>query len=223
MKLLKRILSLFLLLVPFVSNGQEPYFGTKEGMVLKYTRTENDGKVKWYHEMKIHKVTPDSIIYSSQLFNSKNKPYTKNVPKMKAFVDSAGVGINVAESMGAIFHSILGENTKVESEGDNSYLPDDMEAGDTLADAFCTVRALGMKMKISVTQRRVLRFETLETSVGTFDCVVVRERKVEKGMGRNRRTVADTWYSRGYGMIRHDTYNEDMELLTTERISYIRL
>ena len=46
----------------------------------------------------------------------------------------------------------------------------------------------------------------------------MRERKVEKGMGRNRHTVADTWYARGIGMVRHDTYSPELELQTSERL-----
>ena len=77
-------------------------------------------------------------------------------------------------------------------------------------------------MKITVIQRQVLRFETITTPAGTYNCIVIREQKSEKGMGRNRHTIADTWYSKGIGMVRHDTYNLKMELLTSEILTGIR-
>ena len=56
---------------------------------------------------------------------------------------------------------------------------------------------------------------------GKFECIVIRERKVEKGMGRNRHTIADTWYARGVGMVRHDTHDPDLNLLTSEVLTSI--
>ena len=78
-------------------------------------------------------------------------------------------------------------------------------------------------MKITVTQRQVLRFETIQTPAGTYHCAVIRETKLEKGMGRNRHTIADTWYSKGVGMVRHDTYNLELELQTSEILTGIHL
>ena len=45
---------------------------------------------------------------------------------------------------------------------------------------------------------------------------MVSEHKVERGLGRNRVTTALTWYARGIGMVRHDTYDKDMVLETSE-------
>ena len=42
---------------------------------------------------------------------------------------------------------------------------------------------------------------------GTFDCIVVRERKIERGIGRNRDTLTENWYAPGIGPVRHDSYN----------------
>ena len=41
-------------------------------------------------------------------------------------------------------------------------------------------------------------------------------------MGRNRHTVADTWYARGIGMVRHDTYSPELELQTSEKLVTVR-
>ena len=96
-----------------------------------------------------------------------------------------------------------------------------MAPGDTLPDVYASVKVLGMTMKITVTQRQVLKFETIATPAGTYDCIVIREKKLEKGLGRNRHTIADTWYSKGIGMVRHDTYNLQLELQTSEILTAI--
>ena len=113
------------------------------------------------------------------------------------------------------------ERTTITSTGGESSLPSSMTPGDTLPSVQASVKAFGLTMKISVTDRQVLKFETISTPAGKFNCIVVRERKVEKGMGRNRHTIADTWYSKGTGMVRHDTYSPELELLTSEVLTAI--
>ena len=78
-----------------------------------------------------------------------------------------------------------------------------------------------MTMNVTVTERRVLGTDTLTTPAGTFPCVIVSEHKVEKGMMRNRVTTARTWYARGVGMVRHDTYDRNLKLETTEVLEKI--
>ena len=203
--------------------GQEvtPYFCNVEDTVLEYVRTTVEGDVKWYHTMKIEDVKQKGetsfIDYTSYILNHKRKPYYGDEPaQLQASVSQGKVTLDVAESVAAVFKTILPSGAKITSSGGESSLPSDMSPGDVLADVHAFVKALGLTMKISVTERKALRYETITTPAGTFDCIVVRERKVEKGMGRNRHTVADTWYARGIGMVRHDTYSPEFELQTSE-------
>lgn len=211
--------------VALMAQNSVPYFCVDKGTVLEYTRKYTDGKVKWYHKMTMINVEIEEgkgvITYSSQLFNEKKKPYTDTPPEMRAIVDDGSISINIAETMTSIFKSALGEKRNIRSSGDMSLLPSDMEPGDSLPDAFCSVYAFGMTMNISVTKRIVLEYDTLDTPAGNFDCIVIRESKVEKGMGRNRRTTANTWYARSVGMVRHDTYNYKEVLETSEVLTSI--
>ena len=209
--------------------GQEkaPYFCNKSETVLEYTRTTAEGDVKWYHTMTIGQVRQVGdttlIDYTSYILNHKRKPYYGDEPaELQASINKGTVTIDVAESVAAVFRTLLPSGARITSSGGESSLPSDMTPGDVLPDVQASVKALGLTMKITVTEREVLRFETLSTPAGVFDCVVVRERKVEKGMGRNRHTVADTWYAGGIGMVRHDTYGPDLELQTSEVLVTIR-
>ena len=205
--------------------GQEaaPYFCNKAETVLEYTRTTAEGDVKWYHTMTIgetrQKGDTTFIDYTSHILNHKRKPYYGDEPaQLQAAVNKGTVTLDVAESVAAVFRTMLPSGARITSSGGESSLPSDMSQGDILPDVHASVKALGLTMKITVTEREVLRQETISTPAGTFECVVVRERKVEKGMGRNRHTVADTWYARGIGMVRHDTYSPELELQTSEKL-----
>ena len=221
---------LFILAIIFSSTiylmGQEkaPYFCNEEDAVLEYIRTTAEGDVKWYHTMKIEDVKQEGdrtrIDYTSHILNHKRKPYYGDEPaQLSASVNQGSVTLDVAESVAAVFRTLLPSGAKITSSGGESTLPSDMVPGDVLPDVHASVKALGLTMKVTVTERKVLRIETISTPAGTFECVVIRERKVEKGMGRNRHTIADTWYARGIGMVRHDTYSPDMELQTSEVLS----
>lgn len=209
--------------------GQEtaPYFCNKANTTLEYIRTTAEGSIKWYHTMAIKDVNNNgdttAINYTSYIENHKHKPYYGKKPaELSAIITKQGVTLNVAESVAAVFRTLFPGNTKITSTGGESALPSNMVPGDTLPDVYASVKVLGMTMKITVTEREVLRFETIQTPAGTYDCIVIREKKLEKGMGRNRHTIADTWYSKGVGMVRHDTYNLDLELQTSEVLTSIR-
>ena len=209
--------------------GQEnaPYFCNKANTTLEYTRTTAEGEVKWYHTMTIKEAHTNgdttTINYTSYIENHKHKPYYGKQPaQLTATITNQGVTLNIAESVAAVFRTLFPTGTKITSTGGDSTLPSNMAPGDTLPDIYSSVKVLGMTMKITVTQRQVLRFETIRTPVGTYHCAVIRETKLEKGMGRNRHTIADTWYSKGVGMVRHDTYNLELELQTSEILTGIR-
>lgn len=230
MEIRRAIIVIIMLLTAFsgsYAQEAEPYFCVRDGATLEYERRFTDGQVKWYHTMKIMEVEGVSesasvVEYTSHILNHKMKPYYGDEPaRLSARIEGGDVVLNVAESVAAVFRTLLPQKSKISSTGGESALPLDMAPGDTLPDVYASVKALGMTMKITVTQRRVLRYETITTAAGTFDCLVVRERKVEKGMGRNRHTVADTWYSKGVGMVRHDTHDKNMVLQTSELLTRI--
>ena len=224
---MKRLLYILVILVSaadMMGQVKAPYFCNAADTVLEYVRTTAEGDVKWYHTMTIGDVrqTGESVLidYTSHILNHKRKPYYGDEPaELSASIDQGSVTLDVAESVAAVFRTLLPSGAKITSSGGESTLPSDMVPGDVLPDVHASVKALGLTMKVTVTERKVLKVETISTPAGTFECVVIRERKVEMGMGRNRHTVADTWYARGIGMVRHDTYSPDMELQTSEVLS----
>ncbi len=206
--------------------NNSPYFCNRANTTLEYTRTTAEGDVKWYHTMQTGDIKNNgdtsTVNYTSFIVNHKRKPYYGDDPaKLTAVVTKNATILDVAESVAAVIRTVLPKKAKISSTGGESALPSDMAPGDTLPDVYASVKALGLTMKITVTDRQVLRTETIRTPAGEFECIVVRERKVEKGMGRNRHTIADTWYSKGTGMVRHDTYNPELELQTSEVLTSI--
>lgn len=196
---------------------------TEGGMELVYIRRYvEDGDVKWVHRMRFGEVERFEdggmeVNYTSQLFKASGRAITKEPIKAVAEIDSEGnVAIDLSLTMVSVMRGFLGNGVTIGAEGGKAFLPAELRVGDVLPDASTTIKALGMKMRITVTEREVIGEEYLETPAGAFHCMVISEHKVEKGMGRNRITTAHTWYAKGIGMVRHDTYDKKGVLETSE-------
>ena len=85
-------------------------------------------------------------------------------------------------------------------------IPANLKPGDRLPDAHARVKTGVLTHTMDITEREVLRTERITVPAGTFDCVVLREHKVEHGVGRERDNICENWYAPGIGPIRHDSY-----------------
>lgn len=211
------VLSVLLLSVPVSACAEEAYFCTEEGCCLKYERRyADDGSLKWTQVLRIDEVDGGQVGYSSSFTNSRGRRMYGGPVKLEASCDSLGnVTVDLARSVAAILENYF-SGRAVSWEPCPSVLPALMQPGQVLPDADFTVRVAGLGFRVRVSDRKVLRREDLHTPAGEFDCIVVSEHKVERGLGRNRVTTALTWYARGIGMVRHDTYDKDMVLETSE-------
>ena len=214
----KAALLLATLFLCLSARAGEPYFCNVQGTELHYVRKNvTDGTLVWRHVMTIDSVASDGTVCYNSLFTKPGgaRMYGGPVPLEVAINDRGDVEMNVARSVGAIFSNVFGTRAP-RTAGGSSVLPADMKPGDVLPDVAGTASAKLVSMDVRVTGRRVLQRESLTTPAGTFDCIVVQEHKVEKGTFRNRVTTARTWYARGVGMVRHDTYDRNMVLETSE-------
>ena len=210
-----------LLLPGLLGSAAEPYFCLRKGAELYYERTDaTSGKLKRTTTWWIDAVAPEGaglrVDYTFTLRKPGGAPMYGGPSAMSVRVDADGtVRMDLGNSMRAVFANMF-PTAEIVSVGDPTLLPAGMKPGDTLPDAHSVVTVLGMKYRTTVTERQVLRRETVTTPAGTFDCLVVREHKEERGPGINRTTTAETWYARGIGYVRHDTYDKNLRLETTE-------
>ena len=218
---MKRILLIMtLLLAGFAAWAGEPYCCTTPGRTLVYERTKANGRIERTVTMEYTAVRRsgtkrlvDCILTvrgpgGAELYGGPSEQTTT--------VNADGTVVqNLGESLRAVLHNMFpGAAQSVEDIP--AILPADMKPGDRLPDAHSSVSAGALTYTVDITEREVLRAERVTVPAGTFDCLVVREHKVEKGPGRNRNTVSDSWYAPGVGYVRHDTYDKNMRLDTTE-------
>ena len=219
---MKRLFLLVALLLPgLAALAGEPYFCLSAGRTLYYERTKaSNGRLERTTTMRIGTVRPSGagrqVEYVFLLQGPGGKDlYGGEAPMETEIAADGDVRMDVGAQLGAVLHNMF-PNATLSSSGSPALLPADMKPGDRLPDAHSSVFAGALTYTVDITEREVLRAERVTVPAGTFDCLVVREHKVEKGPGRNRNTISDSWYAPGVGYVRHDTYDRNMRLDTTE-------
>lgn len=220
---MKRLILLIALLLPgLAALAGEPYFCLQKGRTLYYERYDASGtKLRRTTTLDIMSVEPSGsgrrVEYGFTLRKASGAVMYGGRSVLVNEIDADGtVRADLGASLKAVIQTFLAGADPV-SNGDTALLPADMKPGDTLPEAHCSVETAALKYRIDVTERQVLRAERITVPAGTFDCMVVREHKVERGPGHHRDTVSDSWYAPGVGYVRHDTYDSKyMRLDTTE-------
>lgn len=224
MTLLFCLLSAFAAIPSLCEVAEIPYFCDNGGTELVYERRFSDtGNLKWRHTMTIESVSEGNngerlVRYSSDFRKPDGERLYGGKISLAATISPLGdVSLDAAESVGAVFKNIFPDRV-VESETAVSVLPSVMNTGDTLPNVKFKIKIAFASFRVDVSSRSVLREEQIKTPAGDFDCIVVKEHKEEHGFGRNRSTTALTWYARGIGMVRHDTYDKDLRIETSETL-----
>ncbi len=212
-------------LATFTLDAAQPYFCNSQGRVLSYVRRGPDGdRVKWKYTISIDGVSDASDGEKVDYTYDFRKPggaqmYGGPIALRAQIAENGDVTLDLAATMLAVFRNMF-PRSSFSSEGGRTVLPAGIEPGDTLSDASAEVKVGALRYNVSVTGRKVLRRERLNTPAGEFDCIVVYEHKVETGL-RSRDVLTLTWYARGVGEVRHDTMDKKGKLVTSEVLESI--
>lgn len=183
----------------------------KENVTLVYVRNNAaDGKVVWRHMVHVVNVTDQgkTLRYTteSEFTKANGKPYYKSA--MREFFniekETGNILFDVSATMVSYIKGRVGVNAT--SEGIYSSFPSELGPGDKLDDVSGFAKVGPLTYNVTVTERKVLRSETVSVPAGKFESVVIQEHKVESGPGHNRDVMNISWYSKGIGYVRHDTY-----------------
>lgn len=211
--------------------AQRPWFCDVQGAQLHYVRTyAGNGTVRWTQDVTIREVSEDTrgmdIRYQSEFRNASGGTMYGGPIALEARVDMDGnLTVDFGASAAAMVRGVIGGAEflfKVSYEHVRMETPATLQPGTALDDLTTVIRVGPLRYTVSVDQRRVLQYEDITTPAGTFHCVVMEEHKVEEGPAHRRRTYSRSWYARGIGVVRHDTYSEARELMESEILHDIR-
>ncbi len=201
--------------------AQEPYFCTRPGTKLYYERHKaNSTKLlqTTLFEIESNQATEEGQVIQYAVTMSKangSELYGGRAIQSTLIAPNGELKLNFGETAKIFLKNML-SRTKVEATESWALLPADIQPGDSLADTHCTVTVAGLHAYFHLTERRVLRRETITTPAGTFDCMVVREHKEEDAPFHHPDNWQDNYYVPGIGYVRHDKYDKNMRLLESE-------
>lgn len=209
---MKRTLLLLLLLATgLLARAGEPYTCMQAGRTLTYERTKvGNCRLERIVTMEYTGVRREGgktvVEYIFTMRGPGGGELYGGATRMTTTVRADGTTEqDLGASLQAVLHNMF-PGAAQSVQGTPALMPAELTPGDRLPDAHCSVKTGIMTHTMDIIAREVLRFERITVPAGTFDCVVLRERKVERGIGRNRDTVSENWYAPGIGPVRHDSY-----------------
>lgn len=217
----KGILLLVALLSTLSLLAQEPYFCTRPGTRLYYERYKASSTKliqTTLFEIESNQATAEGqvIQYAVTMAKANGNPlYGGRALQTTLITPDGELKMNFGETVKEFVRNMLSMG-KVESSESWALLPADIQPGDTLADTHCTVTVAGLHAYFHLTDRHVLRRETITTPAGTFDCMVVREHKEEDAPFHHPDNWQDNYYAPGIGYVRHDKFDKNMRLQESE-------
>lgn len=205
-------------------NTQQCYFCTKKGAVLEYERrTPESGKIWWRHFLSINEVTqrPDGALnvdFSTQFRSEQVKsPVEGLVPASVTILNTGDVLFDITAAAVTVIRKMF-KALSFKTEGGLSTLKATNTPGDMLPDIHAVISWGIFDYTIDYTERKILRHETISVPAGTFQCIVVRERKLERRPLFKNDRITLTWYALGYGLVRHDTFFLNGQLESSEQL-----
>lgn len=217
----KGILLLVVLFSTLSLLGQEPYFCTRTGTRLYYERYKarsNKLVQTTSFEIESNQTTAEGqvIQYAVSMAKANGSPlYGGRAIQTTLIAPNGDLQLNFGETLKGFLQNML-SRAKVEVTEAYALLPADMQPGDTLPDTHCTVTVAGLHAYFHLTERSVLRKETITVPAGTFECMVVREHKEEDAPFHHPDNWQDNYYVPGLGYVRHDRYDKNLRLQDSE-------
>ena len=111
--------------------------------------------------------------------------------------------------------SLAGQMTEgMAVSGDSFYLPDNIEVGDQLEDYKVVISIGGLPTTSENKEIKVTGRETVNISGHSIDCYILESVVSVKALGIKSEMVQKTWYGRGVGQVKSESYSKKGKLMS---------
>ncbi len=227
---MKKVLTVLIFsLFTFYTYAQDDcskYYPMNEGASYEYTNYNKKGKVDGVTKYTITKVSTDgnatTATLNLDLSDKKGKEiYTtsynftceNNIVRIDYKSLFPAAMLKQYESMGL----------EMELSGNDIEVPNDLSVGKELMDANVTINmnmsGIDMSVSVDMTNRKVIGEESVTTTAGTYNCYILSEDTTSKTMGANIEMSSKLWLAEGIGMIKHETYKRNGDLMSKSELT----
>ncbi len=198
------------------ASGKDPFYMSKEGMVITTAAKDAKGKVTSYTKTSIVSIDYRdsrnlSVEAASEVYSDKMELMMSSPMNSKVIVEDGVVTFDPESMAGQL-------TAGMEISGDFFFVPDNIEVGDILMDYRVEIAIGPMKTVAENTDVHVSGRETLKISGHEIDCYIIESKVFVKALGIKSETVQKTWYGRAVGQVKTETYASNGKLQTVNEI-----
>jgi len=202
------------------SESEFVFFAMKKGAKQTMAIKDAKGKVTSQICNTVKEITGSknafAIAYESQILDEKGNPADKDNPMVYDYRIVVKDGTMYLDMKG-MFSSMDGFGD-VQVSGITMKIPSSLTVGQTLEDANMKVKIGFMNCSIAITEGKCLAIEDVKVDAGTFRCYKVSQKSNTSTMGMKTESTTLTWYAKGVGVVKSETYDKAGKLMSTQEL-----
>lgn len=202
------------------SEGEFAFFALKKGAVQVLASKDAKGKVTAQTRNTVKEITGKknafAIHYESEILDEKGKPANKENPLIinyRIVVKDDIMYLDMKEMFAAM--EGLGD---VQVSGKVMKIPNNLSVGQTLEDASAKVKIGFINCTAVMTEGKCLAIEDVTVEAGTFQCYKISQLINVTAMGSKNENTTLTWYAKGVGAVKTETYDKKGKLQSTQEL-----
>jgi len=202
------------------SESEFAFFAMQKGAVQVFATKDDKGKITAQTRNTIKEITGSknafAVDYESEILDAKGKPANKDNPLILNFrvvVKDDIMYLDMKEMFGAI-EGI----DDVQASGTAVKIPSNLKIGETLDDAAVKVKIGFINCSAVITEGKCLDIEDVTVEAGTFKCYKITQKNNATAMGIKNESTTLTWYAKGVGAVKAETYDKKGKLQSTQEL-----
>lgn len=213
----------FLIIISVKSqNNCSTYYPFKTGVEFQISFYDKKGNNSGVANHTVKEVNNNVAIIETFMTDEKGK----ELSKIEYKVECTNNGVSI-DFKSLVSGDVLNQykDMEITMTGTNLNIPNTLTIGQQLPDAALNmeieIKPIKMKSFINIVDRKVTGKETITTTAGTFECVVITY-KTEMKMGIKRSITSKQWLAEGIGMVKSEDYNKKGKLISYSELTKLK-
>ena len=202
------------------SESEYAFFPMKKGATQVFVSKDAKGKVTSQSRNTIKEITGDkkafAIAYQSEILDAQGKPVDKDKAMIFNYRVVISDGIMYLDMKG-MFGAMDGLDD-VQISGTSVRIPSNLTVGQTLPDASVKMKIGIINCTAIITEGKCLAVENVTVEAGTFRAYKVSQKNNITTMGIRSESIALTWYVKGVGAVKTETYDKNNKLTAVQEL-----
>jgi hypothetical protein len=203
------------------------YAPLTDGMEWDYTSYDKKGKISAVSTQHVESLDDTKSGFEAVILHKTLNEKGEELSKGNYIIECKGddIWMDLSNMLDANAMQAF-TDMEISIENERMDIPNAPKVGQELADGSISIKAAtgGMSllnMKLRCFDRKVEKMEQLTTSAGTFDCVKITQQTEFKMIVKRTSTTA-TWYAKGVGMIRTESYDKKGQLESRTELTRLK-